>query len=182
MADTGYRSPSAVADDATAGTNAWSNAGNAAASDNAYATATLSGQTSTTRRLRATGFGLSVPAGATINGIEVQYESKRIAVGAVREHSVRLLKAGTVAGTDATTTTVTIGASDTYRARGGPSALWGTTWTAEEVNASDFGFVVQFRQDGTAPSGEQVLVDHMQLAVYYTEAQPAPMMMLLGVG
>lgn len=64
------------ADDASVGTITWSNPGNITASDNTYATNLTGCITSVSHYLKATNFGFSVPAGATITGITVEIERK----------------------------------------------------------------------------------------------------------
>lgn len=59
-----------AADDSAVGTITWASPSNALASDNAYATAAVG----TSHYLKVTGFGFSVPATATITGVEVKVE------------------------------------------------------------------------------------------------------------
>ena len=52
---------------------------------------------------------------------------------------------------------------------GGTSALWGETWTAADINASNFGVALS-----VTDSADAALVDHMTIKVYYNLCQPAP--------
>jgi len=79
MPDTGAISPGTLADDAAVGAVAWTNPGNAASSDNAYAVFSTSG-VQQSHYLKATNFGFSIPAGATIDGVAVSIERKRVMI------------------------------------------------------------------------------------------------------
>jgi len=150
-----------------AGTNVdWSNAGNAISSNNNYATAQLNdGQASD--YLQCTGYGFSIPAGATINGITVNVERKSSATNALRDAAMRLVKAGTIQATDRSTTTY-YPTSDTYEAHGGAADLWGTTWTAADINAANFGAAFASEKPGSAGGSRTVRVDHIQIIVDYS--------------
>lgn len=79
----GPNSPGTIANDAGIGSISWSNTGNAASSNGAYASAAAG----TTQYLEASNFGFAIPGGATIEGIEVTVERKRT------DQSVQILDA-----------------------------------------------------------------------------------------
>lgn len=92
-----------------------------------------------------------------------------IHLSSIREvdHSVRLLKAGAVTGSDYAQTTSFWPTTDAYATYGGASDLWGTTWTTAEVNAANFGAVLSASvQNGTAQ------VDHMRITIYSHSTLP----------
>lgn len=64
-----------------------------------------------------------------------------IASSNITDETVRLVKAGTVVGSNYGDTTTQWPTSFTTKEYGSATDLWGTTWTAAEVNASTFGFV-----------------------------------------
>ena len=75
--DTGAISPGTTADDSAVGTIVWTNPNNSKVSDNVYAIVTNANcGIPTSHYLKATNFGFSIPAGATINGIVVEIEKK----------------------------------------------------------------------------------------------------------
>ena len=75
--DTGATSPGTTADDSAVGTIVWTNPNNSKVSDNVYAIVTNANcGIPTSHYLKATNFGFSIPAGATINGIVVEIEKK----------------------------------------------------------------------------------------------------------
>lgn len=164
MPSQGPNSPTAAANDTSAGTRAWETPGNVFGSDNAYAQASAPSVTALTYYLKATGFGFTVPSGATINGIVVEIE--RRASGTVKDASVRLYKGGALAGADRGDLETAWPTSDASRTYGGATDLWGTTWTPADVNSSTFGVGLQAQMSPLA----QALVDHIRVTVYYTEA------------
>lgn len=159
-------SPGTMADDATVGTVAWANPDNAKTSDNTYTVANCT--TLSSHRLNATNFGFSIPTGATINGILVEYEASRTKTGGTGSYFQRnrIIKNGTV-GVTSPTPSGGINDTEQYYSSGSSSYLWGLTWTAEDVNSPDFGFSVWIDGSGDAPT-YTFFIDHIRVTVYYT--------------
>jgi len=158
----GPRSPSTIVNDAGIGTLAWSNPGNAAASDNLRASATAVVMV-TTQALRATNFGFGVPLDAVITGIEVRVE-RSSALGLSNDAAVRIVKNGALAaaeraGAAAWPTT----AGEAVATYGGTSDLWGETWTPAEINDSGFGAAVA----ASVALSDVAQVDHLAITVHY---------------
>lgn len=148
---------------------AWTNPGNVTAKDSVFATCAPTAL-SYSDYVRGA-FSLTIPTGATIDGIEVRFNAKRSASGP-EEVSVRLVIGGTYAGTDGSLSSVLSGTATDY-ARGGATDKWGLTPTRDQCVATNFGFVVAF--EDTDPGAETISVDSMEIKVYYTEAGgPAP--------
>jgi hypothetical protein len=149
------------------GTRPWANTGNAISSNNGYATVSVDGQTS--NWLRCLNYGFTIPAGATIVGIELRVERRSSSTGngGSDDAGVRLVKGGAVQPTDYQTNTdyTTTDAVATY---GSPSDLWGNTWTPAEINAANFGAVFAATKPSGAGAAHTVSVDHMEISVYYT--------------
>lgn len=165
MASIGPLSPNSVVNDASIGTAAWSNPSNAAASDNAYATAAVVGTPSVTNSnyLSASDFRFSVPPGSTINGVTVEIE--RFATGGI-DRVVSLVQGGVVSGNNKASGAGWAAADpNTYVTYGANNDLWGLTLSAKDVNARAFGCVLQA---GSTDTGETVSVDHMRMTVFYT--------------
>jgi len=147
------------------GNNAWSSPGNITSSDDTYASAPYSNSTDTDN-LQGTGYGFSIPAGATINGITVSVERHYTGPG-VAIDSTRLVKAGVAVGSSKAGGVWPL--SDATATYGSSSDLWGTTWTATDVNASNFG-VLLGASDNTVGSSGTAFVDTMTITVTYTVA------------
>lgn len=149
------------------GSVAWGSTGNAVSSNNSYATATVDG--TTTNWLRCLNYSFSIPAGATILGIEVNVErrSNRTQNGGSQDAGMRLVKAGAIQATDRSSgTTYTTG--DVVETHGGAADLWGTTWTPAEINAANFGAAFAATKPSGGGAAHMVSVDFMSITVYYS--------------
>lgn len=163
----GPNSATTVSDDATVGSIAWINPGNATASDNAYATATAPTSTLTsTHYLKATNFGFNIPAGSTITGITVQFERRKESFFQCVDDQIRIVKSDGSIGTTNRSAGASWSGSDTYDSFGGIADLWGEAWTSSDINDSDFGVAIspQIRMN---PDGNPASVDHIQITVSY---------------
>src|ERR1019366_2743661 len=119
------------------------------ADDANYAGVTTRGNTQATLYLKATGFGFSVQAGATVNGIPIEWKmgSGGWAGSAtdyrVIDNAVRIIKGGTVGSTDRSHSNTTYWPADpsstgdgAYVSYGNSSDLWGLAWTPADINSS----------------------------------------------
>ena len=163
MGSFGPNNGATFASDGTVGTIAVTNASNAGASDNSYATLVLllgeSGQ-----YLKATGFSFAIPLDATIAGILVEIERSTTVLNSVTDLSVKLVKAGAIVGSEKAAAGQWP-TSDAYASYGdAASDLWGTTWTPAEINASTFGVVVS----PTAALAATAQIDHVRVTIGYT--------------
>jgi hypothetical protein len=170
MADTGAVSPGTGANDAAIGSVAWNNPENIVSSNNSYANTSAFGSL-TTNYIKGTNFGLTVPTGATIDGIEVTIERATSGFGAGTDNIVRLIKGGTIGGTNKAVGG-NWGSSETPQSYGGPTDLWGNAWTAEDVNDASFGIAMSGSLSGDPDDGMGARVDHMTIKVYYTGGAP----------
>jgi hypothetical protein len=83
------------------------------------------------------------------------------------DNEVRLLKAGTPTGNNLGQTATAWGTTDAYTSYGGPTDLWGTTWSVIEVNSPTFGAALAAkRQNGNLE------VDHFRISIYSTSTLP----------
>ena len=92
----------------------------------------------------------------------------------LRDNVVKLVKGGTIVGDNKALTSTdwpncnsgSCFSSVTY---GSPSDLWGTTWTASDINSSNFGVVLSAINSNTNGSRTRIgTVDYIQMTVYYT--------------
>jgi|GEM_PF-4639521 len=159
------RSPGTLADDAAVGTVTWTNPSNAGTSNNVYAVS-LSNESGLGRfshYLKATNFGFSIPTGSTINGVVVEIEEFTWDPVACKNIVVRLVKGGSVSGDNKATGSF-ISDVESYVSYGGASDLWGNTLALSDINASNFGMVLQVFTD----EASDVFVDHIRITVHYT--------------
>ncbi|MGL4595951.1 MAG: T9SS type A sorting domain-containing protein [Bacteroidia bacterium] len=83
------------------------------------------------------------------------------------DNEVRLLKSGTPIGNNLGLTATAWGTTDAYTSYGGPTNLWGTTWSVVEVNSATFGAALAAkRQNGNLE------VDHFRITIYSTSTLP----------
>lgn len=143
MASQGPLTGSVGANDASFGTGAWSNPTNAQVEDGIFASI-VSPAGGGSNYLKVQGFGFSIPAGATINGIllEIKQKFTTTANGAVQSKVVKMVKSdGTFSTTDKGSITqwsATLG----FVGYGSSSELWGESWGASDINSANFGAVV----------------------------------------
>lgn len=174
MATAGPNAPGTMADDSAVGARTWSNPGNAASSNNTYATiAPAPGGADGSHYLKCTNFGFAVPSGATINGVTVSIERKMDNSSGnnqyVRDSVVSLVKGGTVSGANKAITATNWPATDTSLDYGGVADLWTLALTDTDVNASTFGVVLSTTErDRFAVGGIVGYVDLITITIDYT--------------
>jgi len=167
----GPNSPGSIVDDSSVGDCAWKDPTYAKASDNKYATVSPTPLSGFSHYLKATNFGFSIPSGATINGIKVEIERHaNYNTGSlwVKDWKVYLLKNGNVVGDNKADTSTNWPTSDAYKSYGGSSDLWGTSWTASDINNANFGVVLAVQMASGVVPPPTAYVDHIRITVYYT--------------
>ena len=166
MSTQGPLSAGTGANDSAFGTVAWSSPGNVTASDDSRATAvTTAGQT--TQYLKATNFGFSIPSGATINGIVVEFEVSATVGSGSRDERIRIIKGETIGSTDNRVLSPLYSTTDSYVTRGSSSDLWGESWTDSDINSSTFGVAIACKNI-FIKLGTTIRIDHVRITVYYT--------------
>ena len=177
MASQGPLSPLIAIDDAGIGTVTWTDPDYAqlpGEDDSGQATVTLQSQAS--HYLKATNFGFSIPTGRTILGIECEYRTtyhvNSGSAGSITRSS-RIVKGGAIGTTAPSPSFTTQQDNLQYSSSGSSSYLWGETWTAEDINAADFGTTVRFVEG----SGANITfsVDHIRITVTYQLAETIAM-------
>lgn len=128
--------------------------------------------------LNTTNYGFSIPTGSTILGIQVdvEYYANVANTGGsgnrVTDQSVKILKGGTVGGTDMARARTAaflwpLIANKVFVTYGGSSNLWGLTWAASDINATNFGCA--FAGIGNKESGmETGFIDSARITITYT--------------
>lgn len=166
MASEGPNSPSANAEDTSVGNQSWVNPGNVYASDGQQASASsLSNTPNGTYYIKATGFGFTIPTGATIDGVTAAIEKASSRNNRVFDLSVKLVVGGVIGGTEKASAS-SWATSDTTVQYGGVADLWGLTPSDTDVNGTDFGIAVA----AYSSDQEDASIDHITLTVEYTES------------
>ena len=167
MADTGVKYPSSVTTvQETGDDNDWTTPAEVVSDNGVYGNITAASfdANDLSYLLKATNPSMGVPAGATINGILVEIE-RHYANGAVADEDVCLTKDGSARVGDDKSTGAAFPSSDAITSFGGATDLWGTTWTAAEINATTFGVLYKMKATGANADG---FVDFIRVTVYYT--------------
>lgn len=167
------KSPVTMADDGSVGTIAWNNPDNAKVSDNIYAQA-IHGSGGYSHYLKATNFGFSIPTDATIDGIVVEIERSCDSSDPdfAIDSEVKIVKFNGTIGTENKADTVNNWPiTDTYKSYGSSSDLWSESWSASDINNSNFGVVLSVLNGNDGPELAYSYVDHIRITIYYTEWQ-----------
>jgi hypothetical protein len=117
--------------------------------------------------LRTNSYGLAIPANAVIKGIEVSVLAE--GQGGVGNYldKINLVRAGVVESTGKSDATK-LSSSFSWHTYGGPTDLWGGSWTAADVNDYGFGAAVSVRFANGTGDNAYVDVDTAFIKVYYT--------------
>ncbi len=142
----------------------WTNSTNVFTSNSVYATNAISAN-STGATLSATGFGFSVPSSAIIRGIQVSVIRKATAASSIQDQTVQLQKAGTAVGSNKAIAGNLEHESNVTQNYGTTSDLWGTTWTASDINNANFGLKFTAKAGATATTAN---VDYITITVTYS--------------
>ncbi len=174
----GAKSSTIFSNNTSIGTVAWLTPSYTAVSDNVRASAgTALGilSSSNANWNMESGFGFSLPAYAIICGIKVDIEKRAqgLLIGSsVTDNSVRILKNGVLAGSEHASGAAWA-SSDAVTSYGGPTDTWGTSWTAADINASNFGIAYSAQLNaGLAALFLSAEVDYVQITVYYDLTLP----------
>ncbi|UZR27485.1 hypothetical protein [Methylococcus mesophilus] len=159
--------PGTIVSATGAGSVAWSNPGNAGASDNAYATANVGTSPGESQWLRCTNFNFAsvIPAGAIINGFTLTIERKGSAINSVYDTRLYLYSGSAAIGSNKAVATKWP-TSDGIATYGSSSDLWGTTGlTGADVNATGFGIELAVNSSTFTTTAS---VDDIALTIDYT--------------
>jgi hypothetical protein len=160
--DTGFVIAGAGATVDTTARNAWSNPGNITADDGTNATYSPGASSGEGDDLKASDFGLAIPGGATIDGIEVRAQLSGTGTSPTWSYANVGKDDSTLATSNNPGDTLT--STPTNFDDGGAADLWGLSWTPAEINASTF----QVRIRCTQSAFSTASCDAIWVKVYYT--------------
>ena len=120
--------------------------------------------------LKATNFGFSIPAGATILGVVAEIARAGTTNTSTVDDTVKIIKGGTIQGDNKSTGDSVPAGPPTWETNtyGGASDLWGLSLTPSDINASNFGIV--YAGHNIVENLERISVDFIRVTVYYLEA------------
>lgn len=147
-----------------AATVLWGNEQYVKTSDNLRAEAQMANPNTFTDSILCTGFGFTVPDGATVDGIEIALE-RRANPSTSISFWAQLYSGGGVGQLkqDATTWPV----NDAVCYVGGSSDLWNATLTPLDINGANFGISFLLANNAAGTVAE---IDSIAITVYYTES------------
>ncbi len=149
------------------GSETWSNPGDITSPGSPYASVTLYQGHRYSNYLVGSNYGFSVPGEATITGIEVRINRMSSSRNpSVVDNEIRLVRDDVVVGENRAITN-TWPTSLTVVTYGGPTDLWGATWTVAQINSDQFGVALAAYRDNNGNNSRQALVDALQITVYY---------------
>lgn len=155
--------------DSPTGTLAWSNASNVGGSDNNRATRAMSG-TVATEYLYAHDFDFDIPDGATVLGIRVEIERSRSSgflSNEIRDNEVKIVRSDGTIGDENKAAGSNWPTSDAYASYGDTTDLWEESWTASDINDTQFGVVLSARGASSGGANRTAQVDHVRITVTY---------------
>lgn len=118
------------------------------------------------QQLRVSGFGFSIPAGSTIDGITVEIERRSIIANSGKDFRVQLQNpVGTTIGNNLAVPATIWPTAATVATYGGATNLWGATLTPTIVNDSAFGVILSAQAN---IANADIGVDFIRMTVHYT--------------
>lgn len=167
MADTGWVISGTQQNVDRSNGTAWTNPTNAETSNNSHALATLAKMFDSSDWLRVTNFDFSaIPAGATLDGIEVRIERKASFADRIGDVDVDLVLDGVEKGDDKAAAGYWP-TSDTNKDYGGASDTWNSSLTIANIKDSGFGVqIAALNIDET--TSRTAYVDCIWIKIYYT--------------
>lgn len=152
----------------------WTNPGNVGADDatEASITAATFDSPDPSFYLYARGFGFTIPAGATVDGIVVEVDRRSIIANSGIDREIRLANSvGVLIGDDKHDAVTVWPSTSTVKTYGGAADTWNTGLSAADlltmVNDPDFG--VYFQAQANIANAD-IGVDFIRVTVHYTEA------------
>jgi hypothetical protein len=120
--------------------------------------------------LFATAFGFSIPAGATITGVQVTMTKANDGTAGARkptDNQIQLSVGGAPSGTNHAQPGQWPSPPDQF-VYGGPGDLWGLTLAPADVNAPGFGFALQVAPNGAFTYTPGQVFGQIVMTVYYS--------------
>jgi hypothetical protein len=116
-------------------------------------------------QLLASDFQFELPPEATLQGIAVSINRSADMAELIADYEVKLLRSGSTVGLDRAKTAAWAAVFQ-YVTYGGPSDLWGVTWTPADLNSTGFGVALTPMYLSTAGNARGY-VDFIRATAYY---------------
>ena len=123
--------------------------------------------------IQISNFGFTIGSGATIDGITVEIERYQSGAKNVKDNAVRIVKGGTIGSTDKSSSSAWASSDpNTYATYGGSADLWGETWTAADINSTDFGIAISAKAASGNPGNADPRFDHVRITIHFSNLLP----------
>ncbi|MCX7779009.1 MAG: fibronectin type III domain-containing protein [Patescibacteria group bacterium] len=165
-ATVGPNNGSSFTNESTVGTINWSYPEKVKTSDNQKAEAELNNN-EVSHYLKVTGFNFNIPDGSIINGIKVEVERSAEDDNHIKDYSARIVKDGIISGDNKAKTNFWE-KNEIYVSYGSENDLWGLTWTKDDINNPNFGFVFSAKKETTKGGKIKAKIDHIRITIYYS--------------
>lgn len=110
--------------------------------------------------LEATAFAVTIPAGATVLGVQLIVSGKQSSTAT----GVELVATPLILNGASQSVTFQLGLTDGSKTLGTPQGTWGQNWTNAQLESSLFGFSIQAQ----SPSWQTFDISGVQIKVYYS--------------
>lgn len=159
MSTSGPNTCGTGANDNAVGSTAWTNPGNIAGAG----TSVISSFSASSNYLKGTNYGFALSSGDNVDGITLITGLYTNSGSATFNH-VRIVKGGTIGGTNRSDGSTWPTGSITDVTWGGSTDTWGETWSYSDINASNFGAVIAFTSVGVISAN----VDYFKMSIDWT--------------
>lgn len=146
------------------GSVAWTNPGNIVVAASS-ATVSFTSTAAQSTLLLASNFGFTVPATATIIGVIANITASATGSAVIEDATVTLTRAGNPAGANHATNTRLTSSQQTLQ-YGSSNDLWGTVWSASDINNAGFGVAISLASSGGSAGTASVFASP-SITVYY---------------
>ena len=168
MPSTGFTIAGTGANNTDVGTEAWVNPGNVTADDGSNANGNAASKNEQMNFLVGSNFGFNIPAGSTIDGIEARMGDVSDNNGVATITHAIIYKDNSTPGSDLETGSTSVTSTPTSYDYGSSTQLWGLTWTAAEINSSNFQLRLSMNAGSTGGSAGNPNVDFLAVNIHYT--------------
>lgn len=127
-----------------------------------------------------TNFGFLIPSSANIEGITIDIERFHDGTGSgsLKDNDIKLTKDGLTAVGQNRKDATDWDDVESYHTYGNSTDMWGTSWTYDEINSSNFGIMIQLSK---SQNGNRIgQIDHVRIIIHYIDPLPIELLYFTG--
>lgn len=150
----------------------WSSLSNIGADDGSPATCAIGDPGKAPARATVSDFGFSVPSGATIDSITVEFKRKSTYLHSLSDCTSTMFLTKTASdnsgfGEPSGPSGQVYPAAFTVQTEWAAQLLWASTWSAAEINSSDFGVIIAGSFGSGSADTETLAIDYIAVTVLW---------------